>query len=61
MITDLGDVGIVKSAIDGVATVTWIQGPYLVSLDLSAKGAETQHDAVVAASARRCRVVSADQ
>jgi hypothetical protein len=41
-------VGIVKSATDGFATVTWIQGPYLVSLDLSAKGAETQHDAVVA-------------
>jgi hypothetical protein len=50
VITDLGDVGIVKSAIDGIATVTWIQGPYLVSLDLSAKGAETQHDAVVAAA-----------
>jgi len=48
VITDLGDVGIVKSAIDGVATVTWIQGPYLVSLDLSASGAEKQHDAVVA-------------
>ena len=48
VIADLGEVGIVKSAIDGIATVTWIQGPYLVSLDLSANGAETQHDAVVA-------------
>jgi hypothetical protein len=56
VISDLGDLGIVKSAIDGIATVTWIQGPYLVSIDLSANGAETQHDAVVttarAASAR---------
>jgi hypothetical protein len=47
---DLGSGGAVKSSIDGVATVTWIQGPYLVSLDLSANGAETQHDAVVAAA-----------
>ena len=46
----LGDAANVKSTIDGIATVTWIQGPYLVSLDLSAKGAETQHDAVVAAA-----------
>jgi hypothetical protein len=56
VISDLGDIGIVKSAIDGVATVTWIQSPYLVSIDLSATGAEKQHDAVVttarAASAR---------
>ncbi len=48
--TDLGDAANVKSTIDGIATVTWIQGPYLVSIDLSAKGAETQHDAVVAAA-----------
>ncbi len=46
----LGDAANVKSTIDGIATVTWIQGPYLVSIDLSAKGAETQHDAVVAAA-----------
>ena len=50
VIADLGEAAIVKSAIDGIATVTWIQGPYLVSLDLSAKGAETQHDAVVTAA-----------
>ncbi len=50
VIEDLGDVGMVKSSIDGIATVTWIQGPYLVSLDLSAHGAETQHDAAVTAA-----------
>ncbi len=50
VLEDLGQIGVVESRITGAATVTWIDGPYLVSLDLSAKGAETQQDAVVTAA-----------
>ena len=57
VVDGLGDAANVKSTTNGSATVVWIQAPYLVSLDLSATGAETQHDAVVAtARAASCRL-----
>ncbi|HMK13112.1 MAG TPA: hypothetical protein VK461_16090, partial [Acidimicrobiales bacterium] len=48
VVDGLGDFGIVKSTVAGQASVIAVKGPLLFTLDLSARGAENQQDAVAA-------------